>query len=565
MNLITRYTTYIFVFASLLLMSCEVESCEEIASVEPLIEVDADSAIVVLNQIRGEELSQYDDALSRVLLTRAQLKVDSKFMDVELITPSFDYFQNNGTPKEQILAAYCYARVKRNVSCVKEATQIYLSTLEVIEVETSSEYFLRLKAAMISELASIYFEQGYKEEAQECYNRSAEIYEELGDEVSTIYLRFMVAVSMTESRDRVESIAVLNRLGESYKDSDLKLFLDLAILTFASSADIYPLERMLEMWSSIDYGAVEQLSSSNVVGEWSESPRFMYNTISAILLYRSGEFEGAYQHIKLGIGQISKITALNVGYYASAAEIASVAGEVGAALDYQRIYSSKLDSIHVATREHQIKQVKAEYHRQSVDELRITRIRYQLYLLGVFSLLLVGSIVWGVRAHRLRVQKRDEQIANYLAMIESYKQTTNNFTEQLRDSDERERVVKNYLSSRRDMVQQIAQTYYVYGESSRFAEKMCSLALSDEMLGDIVRMTDLYNDGVIGHLRSEMNGWTERNYNFAALVIAGFSAQEISVMLGMSLGGVYTLKSKLKRKVLEAAESGESKFAHYFS
>ncbi len=39
---------------------------------------------------------------------------------------------------------------------------------------------------------------------------------------------------------------------------------------------------------------------------------------------------------------------------------------------------------------------------------------------------------------------------------------------------------------------------------------------------------------------------------------------EISVMLGMTLGGVYTLKSKLKRKILDSSEGEVSEFVRYF-
>ena len=88
---------------------------------------------------------------------------------------------------------------------------------------------------------------------------------------------------------------------------------------------------------------------------------------------------------------------------------------------------------------------------------------------------------------------------------------------------------------------------------------MRELTLSPAMLADVVRMADIYNDRAVTRLREAFPGWTGRNYDFAALVIAGFSPQEISVMLGMTLNGVYTLKSKLKRRIADAPAGGRGR------
>ena len=94
---------------------------------------------------------------------------------------------------------------------------------------------------------------------------------------------------------------------------------------------------------------------------------------------------------------------------------------------------------------------------------------------------------------------------------------------------------------------------------------MRELALSPAMLADVVDMADLYSDRAVTRLREEFPGWTERNYDFAALVIAGFSPQEICVMLDMSLNGVYTLKSKLKRRIADSAVADREKMLSLFA
>lgn len=114
-------------------------------------------------------------------------------------------------------------------------------------------------------------------------------------------------------------------------------------------------------------------------------------------------------------------------------------------------------------------------------------------------------------------------------------------------------------------VRDIAATCYTFGEGERLTAKMRDLALSPSVLADVVDMADLYSDRAVTRLREQLPGWTARNYDFAALVIAGFSPQEICVMLDMSLNGVYTLKSKLKRRIAESGAADRGRLLGYFA
>lgn len=123
----------------------------------------------------------------------------------------------------------------------------------------------------------------------------------------------------------------------------------------------------------------------------------------------------------------------------------------------------------------------------------------------------------------------------------------------------------NEVALREAAVRDIAATCYTFGEGERLTAKMRDLALSPSVLADVVDMADLYSDRAVTRLREQLPGWTARNYDFAALVIAGFSPQEICVMLDMSLNGVYTLKSKLKRRIAESGAADRERLLGYFA
>jgi len=114
------------------------------------------------------------------------------------------------------------------------------------------------------------------------------------------------------------------------------------------------------------------------------------------------------------------------------------------------------------------------------------------------------------------------------------------------------------------LLRELAATCYTYGEGERLAEKVKALALSPAAPADVVRMADLYNDGAVSAMWRAFPEWTAHNHDFAALVVAGFSPQEICVMLGMTLNGVYTLKSKLKRRIAGAPAGERTRFARFF-
>ncbi len=275
--------------------------------------------------------------------------------------------------------------------------------------------------------------------------------------------------------------------------------------------------------------------------------------------------EESFEYIQKAMSLISPTSPLNVGFYKFAAEVARIIGKNDEAFNYLNLYQAKSDSLNLAMREQQVRQIETNFKRRNADELKMTHLSYRLYISIAVAIALLIVIVFAVRSYKSRIKRQKGEIEEYIATIDNYKETENKFTQQLRENDTRENVIKNYLSSRKDMAQQIASTYYTYGETKVFAEKMRDLALSKEMLNDIVSMTDIYSNGALNKLKNSHSGWTEKNYNFAALLIAGFSPQEISVMLGMTLGGVYTLKSKLKRKILDDPKEQKEEFLPYFS
>ena len=223
------------------------------------------------------------------------------------------------------------------------------------------------------------------------------------------------------------------------------------------------------------------------------------------------------------------------------------------------------DSLIDAQRGAQVAELERWFRTANEVALREASLRYRVWIAVLAAALIAVAAGSAVVGYRRKLRRRDEQLSELLALVDSYRESHDSLTSRLNASNAREAAVKRVLEGRMAAVRDIAATYYTYGEGERLMSKMRELALSPAMLADVVDMADLYSDRAVTLLREQFPGWTERNYDFAALVIAGFSPQEICVMLDMSLNGVYTLKSKLKRRIADSSAADRDRLLGFFA
>ncbi|MEG0808394.1 MAG: hypothetical protein RR410_08595, partial [Alistipes sp.] len=323
-------------------------------------------------------------------------------------------------------------------------------------------------------------------------------------------------------------------------------------------------EQLLEERNRIDRKALDSLRRRNAQTLEENASLMMYDILCGILFYNTNQTDSATLYLHRSLRAIDRFDSGTVGLLSIAANIALAQGNMDSAYYYQSRYGEVQDSIYRAERTQQV--AEAELRNRSQYEMGAmqARQRYQLWIFLLVGLLVSGVLGWGIVRYRRRLRRREELLDEYLGLLESYRESHDSLTLRLRSTDEREAAVKQLLEGRMAVVREIASTYYLYGETRRLAEKMRELALSPAMLADVVRMTDLYNDNAVTRLCGQFPEWTSRNYDFAALVVAGFSPQEISVMLGMTLNGVYTLKSKLKRRIAESSAADKAFFNRFF-
>lgn len=556
-----------------LLLAVLTAGCGEKVADADLLRADAvmgerpDSVLRLLLHVDTTRYNGAERARRRLLLAQAGNRTGRLPVTDTLIVPALNYYDRKGSEAEKALAWYYYGTAHHEAHALDEAVKGYSTALRHAEKSAGDSVNDRLRAALYHTLGTLYNEQKYTAQAEDYFDRAARLSGKAGDDENRMYSLLMKSMVLYQGHRYDEAIALLESIRDeaaAFGNEHLRLFVETYLIHYHTFADDWSLARLMEERSRIDRRALRALSRRRDTAEADNEPALLYDILSAIVFCKAGQADSAAVYVRHSLAGLGALNAGTAGMLRIAASVAHMQGKVDSAYMYENRYGSLIDSIHKSERNQQVAELEQRYRNQYELALIEARHRYQIWIFVLFGLLLLFGAGWGITHFRRRLRRRDEQLDEYLALVESYRESQDSLTSRLRTTDERETAVKELLEGRFAIVREIAATYYLYGETRRLTEKMKELALSPAMLGDVVRMSDLYNDHAVTRLRAQHPGWTERNYQFAALVIAGFSPQEISVMLGMTLNGVYTLKSKLKRRLADAETPDRAFFVRFF-
>ena len=118
---------------------------------------------------------------------------------------------------------------------------------------------------------------------------------------------------------------------------------------------------------------------------------------------------------------------------------------------------------------------------------------------------------------------------------------------------EKEKRLKELLENRFAEIRELAGTYYEFGYSKKLQKKVEQLlslqSFGKDMFEVIENVVNAKNNGAMEKIRENYPSITEENFKLLNLIYAGFSPQEISVILNDTPQNIYVRKSRLKRKI----------------
>ena len=533
------------------------------------IDARPDSALTILRTMEyAGDMSAKQDAQWRMLTTKALIDTETKPTNDSIISPAIEYFERDGTDYDLAIAWYFYGVINQNNGDIEKAVEGYSSALRYAEKIDGDANIDALRAKLYMNLGGLYSSQKYTKQSDICYDKSSAIWADLGDEESALFTKFMKAMIKYQSSNFEESLAILDSIMEPAKRNQRPAFIfaiQMYRIILHTNLMDWPHEQILSEYNSIDSLQIQALEPSDIFGEYSSSPETMYNVLSTIVYTSTNQSGRSKYYFTKALDKFERFGLGDVDMLLIAASIHHDQGDDEQAYFHAMKYARTIDSIYTAERSLEVPWLEKRYMEEYESNLMVTQYRYKIWIVVLVCLLLVCVIFSIVMLYRNRLQRHRIKISEYIALLDSYKESHNGFSAQLSDANQREVAVKKLLEGRFAIIKDIASTYYTYGENRSLTEKMKALALSPEMLADVVAMTDIYNDRVVTLIREQFSDWTEHNYNFTALVVAGFSPQEISVMLDMTLNSVYASKSKLKRRLMDSEVIDRELFIRFFN
>lgn len=538
------------------------EPGEPHASVDGFLAVEhPDSARRLLLAMNTERMSRSDRARWSLILGLAEVSSGDTLSGKQALERGMRYYDRHSSDSERAEAWYTYAKAHIGLGDLEEGIRGYTQSAILAEKalaakqldEPQRKRVETLLVAVYHTLGLLYFEQGY--DAVEPFAKAVEAARANGNTEQEGYSRFMLASAHCAAGDYRQAVETLEPLVAAADTIPFRYFaqqIRLQNLVFHTYLGDWTPEQLLAARDSVDLDVIRKAPLSYGTAASEDTGRSFYDVASAIIFQRDGQLDSARYYIEMSLACRDTFHQGSVGLFNLAAGIYHDRGDDTRAYDYMQQYVSVKDSLFEVQRGAQVAELERRYRTANEVALREASLRYRAWIAVLAAVLVVMAAGWAVVGYRRKLRRRSEQMSELLALVDSYRESHDSLTSRLDASDAREAALKRLLEGRVAAVRDIAATYYTFGEGERLTAKMRDLALSPAVLADVVDMADLYSDRAVTRLREQFPDWTVRNYDFAALVIAGFTPQEICVMLGMSLNSVYSLKSKLKRRIAES-------------
>ena len=491
-----------------------------------------DSARHLLRAMNPERMNRNDRARWTLIMGLAEVSSGDTLAGKKFLDRGMRYYERHGSGSERAAAWYTYAQAHVKAGNLEEGIRGYTESAILAEKALASKRLndsLRkqtemLLVAVYHTLGLLYFEQGY--DAVEPFAKAVEAARANGNTEQEGYSRFMLASSYCANGDYEQAVKTLEPLVEAADTIPFRYFaqqIRLQNLVFHAYLGDWTPGQLLAARDSIDLDVIRKAPLSYGTAASEDTGRSFYNVASAIIFQQDRQLDSARYYIEQSLDCRDTFHQGDVGLFDLAAEIYHDRGDDSRAYDYMQQYVSVKDSLFEVQRGAQVAELERRYRTANEVALREASLRYRAWITALAAVLVVTAAGWAVVSYRRKLRRRDEQLSESLALVDSYRESHDSLTSRLDASDAREAAVKRLLEGRVAAVRDIAATYYTFGEGERLTAKMRELALSPAVLADVVGMADLYSDRAVTRLREQLPGWTARNYDFAALVIAGFS------------------------------------------
>ncbi len=440
-----------------------------------------DSARRLLQRIDPEQLNRDDRARWTLITGLAEVASGDTLAGQQHLLRGIGYFDRHGSACERAVAWYSYAQAHVEAGNLEEGirgyTQAAILAEKALAAGQSDDSLRRrsetLLVTVYHTLGLLYFEQGY--DAVEPFAKAVEAARVNGNTEQEGYSRFMLASSYCANGDYRRAVETLEPLVEAADTIQFRYFaqqIRLQNLIFHTYLGDWTPGQLLAARRGIDLDVIRRAPLSYGKAASEDTGRSFYDVASAIIFQRDGQLDSARRYIEESLANRDTFHQGDVGLFDLAAEIYHDRGDDSQAYAYMRRYVTVKDSLFEVQRGAQVAELERRFRTANEVALREASLRYRVWITVLAAALVTAAAGVAVVGYRRKLRRRDEQLSESLALVDSYRESHDSLTSRLDASNAREAAVKRLLEGRVAAVRDIASTYYTYGEGERLTTKM---------------------------------------------------------------------------------------------
>lgn len=523
----------------------------QLSQIERILLQNPDSAYFLLNKLNiGEMRSEKDKANYALLITEASFKTMRTVRSDSMIKIALDYYVHTDDFLKIAKANYYQGKITGLSDSIQKAIH-YLVTAEQYAQKVNATKLLGL---IYHELGEYHFNQYITNKALNYYQKSRREFILVQDTQNSNYQLASVAKCFLRMKQPDSSLYYyLTAQEKAIQRGDRMFYTYVNQCLIPIYLDSHKYREAKDLIDRIYrekqnkflyyYGLTDYYLHENR----DDSARFYLNRILTDTSFTLSLKQRLAVHY-----QLKKIAANNKNYKE--------------AYEYALITQKLSDSLNNKERQDNITQVEEKYrneqllnqnYRLQIDSSRKTI--WVLVLLFMVVLSILFFVLVTIRRKKI-LQQRQEQIDHYVAFIEElnqkYEENRNDFIGRLNESVEKEKELKKALMRRLQIIKQISDLLYQYGDTEKpdalFSRKVRELVnintLTRHTLVDLVSIVNENYFGIMDYLKENHN-LTKEEFELCAFVSSGFSPQEISILYNIRVDNVYVRCNRLGKKM----------------
>ncbi len=509
-----------------------------------------DSALALLDAISPDQLksdkARADYSLTKgIVLNKLRMLKDSD----SVLTPAIDYFKLHGTDEQRMKLLYCLASSKHHTEKPEEYVVLLTRTKYYAQELNNNKYI-----AMSSHLLGHYFmkEELYNE-AKKQYTDALCYYEKDLNHRYDVSLNILLA-SIAIKQHKFE--VALQQLEKATLASDESTSIGMLAQINIYYAFLFANRRPADFKKCLDY-MIKAQSYGNFFT--SQDYAFYAHIYDKLGQKDSAAYYLEKAHIKARTLRDS-ISILSFFDNTYADE-----GKFEKAYPYLKIIYDYKDSLNRTLKEQSLALVHRDYFQHLSEEkendIRQKELQKRTYMIISFILILlfVFAVVYRKKESKRNLQRLTTLAEDLKKRIDSKTEENEQLKEKLRDSYQGQfrrlgELVETVHLAKSDSEKGSLgrKVYEITREiSSPSAQKELEAKLNSEI------------DNIMKHLRQDFPRLKEKDFLFFAYMIIGFDVTQISIVLNMSIGSVYTKRFRLREKISGADSPHKEQYCRW--